>query len=399
MQYIRQQVKKVNASGFQTANVLLVSFSHLVHDTFSAFLSPVLPLLIKKFALSYSQASMLSMLQNLPALINPFVGAIADRIKMRYMVIVMPSVTAVTMSLLGAAPSYAMLLILAATMGLSSALYHIPTPVMMKKVSGSRLGMGMSFYMAGGEIARMLGPMLITAAISMWTLEGSWRIIPLGLVASLLLYLRLNNIPVSQDISSQQNTQGAWKELKPYFPFFLLMSGYITSRGLMSFCLTAFLPTFLNTKGYSLWLCGAALSILQAGSIAGTSLSGSISDKIGRKTALLVIALVSPVLMLIFINILSFTMMVPVLVIIGFFHFSPQPVLLAYVQDIKTSKPAFLNSIYMTVTFGISSASVALVGLLMDIYGLEKTYLISALVALLGIPFVLFLKPLKSVYS
>jgi len=383
-------------TGFQTTNVILVAFSHLVHDIYSAFLSPVLPLIIKKFGLTYTQASMLSMLQNLPAIINPFVGAIADRIRMRYLVIVMPSVTAVTMSCLGVSNSYSMLLVLAATMGLSSALYHIPTPVMMKKVSGNRLGMGMSFYMAGGEIARMLGPLLITAAVSYWSFEGSWRVLPLGPVASLLLYFRLKDIPISQDISQQQKNSHIFEELKPHLPFFTMLSGYIVSRGLMSFSLTAFLPTYLNEKGFSLWLCGAALSILQAGSIGGTSISGSISDKIGRKTTLLIIAIVSPALMFIFLQTHSFNLMIPLLVVTGFFHFSHQPVLLAYVQDIKTTKPAFLNSIYMTITFGISSASVAVVGILMDTLGMEYTYYISAISALLGIPFVLFLKPVKS---
>lgn len=385
----------INKSGFQTANVVIVAMSHLVHDIFSAFLSPLLPLLIKKFSLSYSQASMMSMLQNLPALINPFIGAIADRVKMRYFVILMPSVTAITMSLLGVAPSYTILLILAGTMGLSSALYHIPTPVMMKKVSGSRLGMGMSFYMAGGEIARMLGPLLITSAVSLWTLEGSWKVLPLGLLASFVMYFRLKDIPVSADISRDKGDRQIWKELKPHLLFFVGLTGYITSRGLMSFSLTAFLPAYLDAKGYSIWLCSAALSILQAGSIAGTLLTGSISDKIGRKTTLLIIAIVSPLLMFLFIRTSSFEWMVVLLLITGFFHFSPQPVLLAFVQDIPTTRPAFLNSIYMTITFGISSLSVALVGLLMDRAGLDNAYFISAIVALAGIPFILMIKPSK----
>ncbi|NLJ06570.1 MAG: MFS transporter [Sphingobacteriales bacterium] len=387
--------KAINKSGFQTANVVIVAMSHLVHDIFSAFLSPLLPLLIKKFSLSYSQASMMSMLQNLPALINPFIGAIADRVKMRYFVILMPSVTAITMSLLGVAPSYTILLILAGTMGLSSALYHIPTPVMMKKVSGSRLGMGMSFYMAGGEIARMLGPLLITSAVSLWTLEGSWKVLPLGLLASFVMYFRLKDIPVSADISRDKGDSQIWKELKPHLLFFIGLTGYITSRGLMSFSLTAFLPAYLDAKGYSIWLCSAALSILQAGSIAGTLLTGSISDKIGRKTTLLIIAIVSPLLMFLFIRTSSFEWMVVLLLITGFFHFSPQPVLLAFVQDIPTSRPAFLNSIYMTITFGISSLSVALVGLLMDRAGLDNAYFISAIIALAGIPFILMIKPSK----
>jgi len=241
----------------------------------------------------------------------------------------------------------------------------------------------------------MLGPLLITSAVSLWTLEGSWKVLPLGLLASFVMYFRLKDIPVSADISRDKGDSQIWKELKPHLLFFIGLTGYITSRGLMSFSLTAFLPAYLDAKGYSIWLCSAALSILQAGSIAGTLLTGSISDKIGRKTTLLIIAIVSPLLMFLFIRTSSFEWMVVLLLITGFFHFSPQPVLLAFVQDIPTSRPAFLNSIYMTITFGISSLSVALVGLLMDRAGLDNAYFISAIIALAGIPFILMIKPSK----
>ena len=48
---------------FQTGNVLTVSFAHMVHDTYSAFLAPILPLLIEKLGLSYSQVGLFSVIQ------------------------------------------------------------------------------------------------------------------------------------------------------------------------------------------------------------------------------------------------------------------------------------------------------------------------------------------------
>ena len=66
--------------------------------------------------------------------------------------------------------------------GISSALFHVPAPVMIKKLASGEVGRGMSYYMFGGELARTLGPILITAAISFWTLEGSFRIMALGII-------------------------------------------------------------------------------------------------------------------------------------------------------------------------------------------------------------------------
>jgi len=49
------------SSKFQSARVILISFGHLVHDTYTSLLSPLLPLLIEKFALSYSMAGLLGL--------------------------------------------------------------------------------------------------------------------------------------------------------------------------------------------------------------------------------------------------------------------------------------------------------------------------------------------------
>ena len=52
-------MKKHNGK-FQTGGVLLISTAHLVHDTFSSFLAPLLPLLIEKLGISYAMAGMLT---------------------------------------------------------------------------------------------------------------------------------------------------------------------------------------------------------------------------------------------------------------------------------------------------------------------------------------------------
>ncbi len=89
---------------FQSGNVVLVSLAHLVHDIYSSFFAPILPLLIEKLSLNYTTVGLLSLVQRLPSLLNPFVGLMADRIALRYLVIITPAVTAVSMSLLGLAP-------------------------------------------------------------------------------------------------------------------------------------------------------------------------------------------------------------------------------------------------------------------------------------------------------
>ena len=62
-----------DAGTFQTGAVLLLSLCHFVHDVYSSFLSPLLPLLIQKLSMSLTQAGLLSTVMQLPALINPWI--------------------------------------------------------------------------------------------------------------------------------------------------------------------------------------------------------------------------------------------------------------------------------------------------------------------------------------
>ena len=378
---------------FQSGNVALLATAHMLHDIYSSFLASLRPLLIEKFGLTLAMASLWDLIQRLPWLLNPFIGIIAERTAARYFIIVTPAITAIVMSLLGVAPSFSIICILLFTMGISSAVFHVPAPTMVRRVSGKHTGRGMSYYMFGGELARTAGPLIITASVSYWGLEGTWKLIPFGLIASFILFLKLRNIKISTDIKRKKSEAGAeLSSLKKYLPFFGILIGITLFRAIMKSGLTAFLPTYYySEKGETLWFANSALAAFQLAGAVGTILAGSISDKIGRRTTLLIISIMSPIMMFLFINTVGWVSFL-FLIMLGFFVFAPGPVLIALVQDRSKEFPVFMNSIYMTVSFITAASAVFFSGLMGDWLGLEKTYLISSVLALGAIPFVLLLK-------
>ncbi|MDZ7774569.1 MAG: MFS transporter [Bacteroidales bacterium] len=380
---------------FQTANVASISVAHLLHDIYSSFLAPLRPLLIEKFQMTLLLSSLLDIFQRAPNLLNPFAGLIADRGPARYFIIVTPAITAVAMSLLGLAPSYGMLAILLLVMGVSGALFHVPSPVMIQKIAGNRTGKGMSFYMLGGELARTAGPLVITGAVSLWGLEGTWRLIPFGLIASLVLYFRIRKIPVSDDFKAKKTDGGIRKMLRKYRSFFFILLGIIFFRAIVKSALTGFLPTYFFTeKSQTLWFSNISLAVLQIAGAGGTLLAGSISDKLGRKPTLMIATAAIPVVMWLFI-LAEGVYTLPLLLLLGFFVFAPGPVILALVQDLRTQRPAFFNGIYMTINFASSSVAIVLAGWLGDMLSLQTTYMITGSAAILAIPFIWRL-PVKS---
>jgi MFS transporter, FSR family, fosmidomycin resistance protein len=377
---------------FQLGNVLTVSIAHLLHDTFGAFLAPVLPILIEKFSLSLTFSSFLGILQRLPSIINPYIGYLADKIRMRYLIIVSPAITAIAMSLLGIAPTITILILLILTAGFGSALFHVPSPVMVKKVSGNRPGMGMSFYMVGGEIARTLGPVAILSAIDLWTFEGTFRLIPAALVASFLIWLKLRKISIYKDFERKEKKVSAKSSLKDSLGFFKILAFFLFFTSILKSGLTFFLPTYLIQNGETLWYGGIALSTFQFAGAIGTMLSGTVSDFIGRRKTLLLSTIFTPILLLLFIHFSDTYFAFGILFILGIFAFGTTPVILTIVNSKSTENAAFINSIYMTISFLIGSSTVLIVGAFGDLLGLEMAFTINAFAAFAAIPFVWYLK-------
>ncbi len=362
-----------NRDDFHTANVAVVGISHFLHDIYTSFLAPALPFIIEKLGISYGMAGILHVIQRIPSLFNPAIGIMADRMKMRYLVIFSPAVTGIAMSLIGIAPAYIFLALLLLVSGLSSTIFHVPTPVMVKKISGKRIGKGMSFYMLGGELARTAGPMVIYGVISLWGLEGTWKMMPAGLLASGLMYWRLGNIEISSNIKQSTRRLNYFKIFLKYLPVFTVTAGITFFLGAMKSSLTLYLPTFMTEQGESHFFADVSLSILQLSGAAGTFISGSLSDKLGRATTLLLITIVAPFLMLIFLT-SSGIWQIVILGIMGFFIFAPTSVLLALIHDQRTSSMAFLNGTFMLLNFFISAAMVTFAGFLADQIGFELTF-------------------------
>jgi len=378
------------AEQFQTDRVLTISAGHAVHDTYTGFLPPLLPALIETLSLTNTEAGLLTVFNQAPSLVQPLIGHLADRVSLRYLVVLTPAVTATAMSLLGVAPRYAMLALLLMVTGLSSAVLHAVAPVIAGRLSGKSLGRGMGIWMVGGELGRTLGPLVIAAYFKLrpdtladtpWLMIGGW-------LTSLVLFLRL------RDVEGRPPNAGQglpWRQaLRVMGPLLVPLSGIIVVRGFMSSALTTYLPTFLVEEGSELWLAGISLSVLEAAGVVGALLGGSLSDRLGRRVILLISLLVTPMVMLVFL-VTEGWLRFPLLLIMGLTALSVTPVIMALVQESFPENRALANGVYMALSFLIRSGVVVIVGTMGDLWGMRTSFMVCALTILLGLPFLLFL--------
>lgn len=367
---------------FYRTRVLTIALAHNIHDIYTAFFAPLLPLLIAKLNIPLSAAAVLQVVRSAPSLLNPLLALIAEKKGVKYFIILTPGISAITMSLIGLASSFAMLFILLFVSGISAAFFHVPSPVIIKDSSGEHVGTGMSWYMVGGELARTIGPLVATAAVSLWSLEETWKLMPPGIVASIILYFKLRNYEPVHAQKQKREKGGVISLLKDYRLFFSALGGFIMFLAAMKTALTLYLPVYLINHGASLWYSGVSLSVLQGFGVLGVFLAGPLSDKIGRDRTLLISALGT----VLFMGLFSFLNSIIFLAFLGFFMFASGPVLLAIVQDTDTFMPTFMNGMYMTVNFSVASFVALIIGYLGDTFGLDFVYKLTSFVGIGSIP-------------
>ncbi len=375
-------------SEFQTGQVAAIAGAHFTHDVYSGFLAPLLPLLRDNLSLTYTQAGSLVIVSQLASLLNPLIGYIADRVSVRYFVIFAPAVTATLFSIVGLAPNYLILLILLFAAGISIAAFHAPAPAMIAKVSGKSVGKGMSAFMAAGELARATGPLVVIAGVGWFGLDGIWRLAFVGWMVTIVLFFTLKHIPIQPHHVGSSGLADFWPQARRVFP---VLSWLLFGRVFLDAALTTYLAIYISDiRQGSLWLAASSLTIVQIAGFAGALFAGTLSDRFGRNNVLLSLLLISPILFLIFIY-GPIWLAFPVLILLGFTAISPQPVLLAIVQDQFPGHRALGNGTYLALNYVIRAFGIWIVGLSADSLGLDNAFLIAAVLAFLSIPAVFFL--------
>ena len=368
--------------GFQTSRVMTIAGGHFIHDSYSAFIPPLLPLIRDSLAINNTLAGSLAIVAQLPSILNPFIGYLADRVSVRYFVIMAPAITGTAMSLMGLANSYAALVMLLLAGGISIAAFHAPAPAMIGRISGNQVGKGMSYFMASGELGRTLGPLAVAGGIELFGVGGIWRLAIVGWIVTAILFVRLRDVAARPHAAKAAMTD-FWSRASRFFlPLALLM----LFRNFMMAGLTTYLPIYMSDEAeVSLWFAAGALTILEAAGVVGALFAGTWSDRFGRKRMLFTLLSISPFIMLAFVYAPGWWK-APLLILLGLTAISPTPVLMTLVQDHFPVNRSLANGLYITANFLVRAVGIFMIGFLFDRIGLVATFSLSAVLAFFSLP-------------
>ncbi len=371
---------------FQGLKTAIVSSAHAIHDTYSGFIAPLIPYLIERLSLLKVEASIFLFLYQGISILQPVIGHWADRINLRKIALFAPAVTGIFLSLLGTAPTYQIAMLYCLIAGVSSAALHAILPALVGTLSGKQLGKGMSFWMVGGELGVMFGPIIITAVIATTSIKYTpWLMIG-GILVSVLLNFLLKGIPHHNSAKNGGQAIPAKELLAIMLPLGLI----IIMRSLLRSSSEIYLPTFLKENGAGVWLSGASLSILQGFGVLGVILGGYANDRYGFRVVMLLSILFAGLSMLVFVS-TSGLVQILSLTVMGAASLMVLPVGMAVVQKEFPENRSLANGIYLALLFAINAIASVVTGFMYDQIGGHQTFLITGLVSFLGIPFIFLL--------
>ena len=368
--------------------ILSLSVGHFINDAYSNFLGPLLPFLVPKLNLSIAEAGWLAAILVISSsFAQPLYGYISDRYLKRAFVVFSPLVTALFMSCLGLADSYAMLALLLVCGGVGIASFHPQGAAMTAIASRNRRGLGMSIFVTSGTIGYSLGPLLITYTVLWFGLEHCYYVMIPGLIVFAMLFFLVPATDHSSKVAVQQGLrQSLGAVWQPLSRLYIL----VVIRSAVQMCFVNFLPLYFSQKGLPPLMAGKVTTLfLFFGALGGFS-GGTLADKFGGKNVISFSMLFSTPLIMSFLltdGVSSYLL----LALGGVVLLSTVPVNVVMAQNLVPHNASVVSALMMGVAWGVGGMFVPLIGRIADIAGLGRALMVVALLPLIGFAVAVFL--------
>jgi FSR family fosmidomycin resistance protein-like MFS transporter len=280
--------------------ITALSAGHFATDFSNGALPALLPFLVGRFDLSYTQVGALMLVSALASsLIQPLFGLWSDR---RGAVWLLPAGVAfagVGMALAAASSSYGACLAFVTISGLGTAAYHPEGSKFAAFVSGNRRASGMSLFSIGGNLGVALGALATAPLLLAFGRSGGLLLAVPALVVTGLLFA------TTAYLAGFAPERGAVKALqgrdRPGALAILL--GVIALRSAGWFGLLTFVPLWAVSLGHSKSYGNNLLALMLFTGGVGTLAAGPLADRFGRRPVLLASLVAAPPLTLVYVTV------------------------------------------------------------------------------------------------
>jgi FSR family fosmidomycin resistance protein-like MFS transporter len=376
----------------QTAFLILtaISVSHMLNDTIQSLVTSIYPILKESFGLDFGQIGLISLVFQVTAsLFQPFVGLFTDRKPLPHSLTVGMGFTLVGVLLLAFAPTYAVLLVAGAFIGLGSSIFHPESSRIARMASGGRHGFAQSFFQVGGNTGQAIGP-LLAALIVVPAGQASIAWFSIAAIVAMIVLWNVGgwfsrNRALLPPKAARAAIGGITLSHRKVVIALLILGALIFSKFFYVAALSNYYTFYLIERfSVSVQAAQIYLFIFLAASAVGTFFGGPLGDRFGRKAVIWVSIL----------GALPFTVALPyagllatvgLSIIIGLVISSAFSAILVYAQELVPGKIGLVSGLFFGLAFGMGGIGAAALGELADLTSITYVFWISSFLPAIGL--------------
>jgi FSR family fosmidomycin resistance protein-like MFS transporter len=365
-----------------------ISFCHLLNDMMQSLLPALYPMLKSSYHLSFGQVGLLTFtFQFTASLLQPLVGAMADRSPRPYSLAAGMGFTLVGLVLLAFADTFTLLLVAAALIGTGSAVFHPESSRVARMASGGKHGLAQSVFQVGGNLGSAAGPLLAAFIVLP---HGQSSVAWFSAVALLGMFLLFNvgHWYKEHGITRLKAAAAGSVSGRPrahVLAAIAVLMALVFSKYVYLASITSYF-TFYLIDHFQVSVRSAQLHlfVFLASAAAGGFIGGPLGDRLGSKYIIWASIL----------GVVPFTLLLPhanlfwtgvLTVPIGLIIASAFPAIVVYAQDLLPGRTGTVAGLFFGLAFGMGSVGAAVLGRLADEIGVERIYQICAFLPLIGL--------------
>lgn len=368
----------------------LMMVAHLCDDLNQGALVAVIPFLVLHNGYSYAEVTALLLASNAAsAIIQPLFGWLGDKKPRPWLMALGIFLAGLGMAGVGVLPSYPLIMASAMLSGIGVAMFHPEGGRLGNLTAGEQKGKGMSIFAVGGKLGFTFGPLVATAAITLWGLPGTLIfIIPSTLCAAVLL----SQNKALLGFSNPDKGSSADNLYKDNWVGFGFVMGAISCRSIMYYAFLSFIPLFLvYNLGQEEAFASSVISLFALVCAVGTIASGWAGQALGAKKLIIVSYACVAVEVIIF----AFNgSLITALILIALLALTcdiSYPSAVAMGQSFVPHHLGMASGLSFGVMVCIGGLMTPVFGLIGDYFGLQVVMLCVTAIAILGIAITLFI--------
>ena len=354
------------ASGPQNfKEVWLISAGHGLTHWYTATFYLLLPLIGKELGLSYTEIGLIMTIQHFAGAVSNLPGGmIVDTIGQKgYLMAASLFWVGVPYAFMSITHDFWMLLVCVTLVGIGNNIWHPAAMPTLAYRYPERKGLVLAFHGMGGNMGEAIAPIAVGALLAWF----SWRtvvvinVVP-GITMALLILLMLGAFATRSAGADGINASGDARSVRDYLRDYgtllrnkalMLVSVSAAFRTMTQAGLLTFLPVYLAYElGYSPFVVGISMALLQvAGFIAGP-IGGHLSDRMGRRRIVMSSMLLTGVMLIGMVLAGKSVLFVVFVALVGFFLYAMRAVLHAWAIE---STPKNLAGSAVGIQFGVTS--------------------------------------------